>query len=184
MTILYALVGFLDDKTEQYIVGLWDELSQKNISHYAKETQNMRPHITIADYDKLNKEEFIELLNEFYEEKSKVNVTFSVLGTFLKTGTLFLSPTITKAIIGFHNSHHEYFLKYYNADSLYIPNRWIPHCTIANSLTHEKLIEAFNYYSNKIDIIDAKISEVALLEVRYEENNSISASVIYLKKLR
>lgn len=183
MIILYALVGFLDDKTEQYIEGLWDELSENNVSHYAKETQNMRPHITIADYDNLNKEEFIGLLNEYYESKSKVKVTFSVLGTFLKTGTLFLSPTMTKTLIDFHSAHHEYFHKYHNIDSLYIPNRWIPHCTIANRLSHEKLIEAFDYCSNRIDMIDAKISEIALLEVKYEGNKSISAPVIYSKKL-
>ncbi len=183
MISMYALVGFLDDKTEKYIEGLWDELSQNNISHYAKETLNLRPHITIADYDNLDKEEFIVSLNEFYEAKSKVNVTFSALGTFLKTGILFLSPTITTTLVDFHHSHHEHFQQYTNEDSLYIPNRWIPHCTIANRLTQEKLIEAFNYCSNKIDIIDAKISEIALLEVKAEKNNTISAPVVYSKKL-
>ena len=55
----YAFVGYLDRETEVNFRGLWKDLSEQNISHYGVETKGKRPHITIADYDALDKNRIV-----------------------------------------------------------------------------------------------------------------------------
>ncbi len=51
----YALVGYLDNETEKNFRRLWSDLNEKNITQYGIENRGKRPHITIADYDNLEK---------------------------------------------------------------------------------------------------------------------------------
>ncbi|MBW9159249.1 hypothetical protein [Clostridium tagluense] len=64
----YALVGYLDNETESCFKKLWKDLSENNITQYGVETKGRRPHITIADYDNLDSDRFVELVSKFYEE--------------------------------------------------------------------------------------------------------------------
>lgn len=182
---MYGIIAFFDNKTEEFLRQIWRELVDNSISFYSEESGDKRPHITIADYNKIDEEKFIDSMDEFYGSKEEVEITLSTLGTFLNSGTLFISPTLSKDLLDFHNGHHEYF-KAYNDDpnSFYLPSKWIPHCTIANRLSHEKLIEAFDFCSRKIGMIKATISEIALIKVIYEGNKCIAAPTIFSKKLK
>ena len=91
----YAFVGYLDRETEVNFRGLWKDLSEQNISHYGVETKGKRPHITIADYDALDKNRFIQSADAFYADKEQVDLTLNILGTFISTGTLFIAPTLS-----------------------------------------------------------------------------------------
>ena len=145
----YALVAYLDYETEEWFRKSWKDLSEKNITHYGVETKGKRPHITIADYDNLDKDRFMDLLDKFYKEKSKVAISLNILGTFINTGTLFRSPTLSTELLDFHSSHHNYF-KEFNKDenSFYLPGKWSPHCTIASRLSNDNMIQAFRYCKN------------------------------------
>ncbi|MBO9129520.1 2'-5' RNA ligase family protein [Bacillus sp. 165] len=181
---MYAVVAFFDDSTEQYLNDVWRELREQSISHYSVETQDKRPHITLASYGSLDKERFIQDMDAFYDRKPAVDIMFNVLGMFLNTGTLFLSPTLSQALLGFHNSHHKHFSTYNNdPNSLYVPGKWVPHCTIASRLDADKLKEAFQHCSQKIDTLHARIKKVALLEFMYEDNKLIGAPPVFIKEL-
>jgi 2'-5' RNA ligase len=118
---MYGVIALFDEKTEQIIKDIWKELSEKSISFYAEEVEDRRPHITIASYNNLNKSEFIRLMDKFYDDKTNVDITFSSIGSFLSSGTLFFLPTVTTELIEFHFNHHEYFKK----SSMIIPIRCI-----------------------------------------------------------
>lgn len=182
---MYGVIACFDNQTEKYFKNLWKLLVENDISYYSEEVEDRRPHITIADYNKLDEKKFIEDMDKFYGSKSGIQVTLSVLGTFLNSGTLFVAPTLSKELLSFHNNHHEYFKQYNDEpNSFYLPSKWIPHCTIANRLSQEKLVEAFNYCSQNIGVIKAQISEISLIKVKYEDNKSVGVSTIFSKKLR
>lgn len=163
---MYGVIALFDDKTEKVIKEIWKDLKEKSISNYAYEVENRRPHITLASYTHIDKKTFMKQMDELYENKKDINITFSSIGSFLKSGTLFFSPIVTKELFEFHTNHHLSFNQYSdNPNSLYLPKSWIPHCTIANRLSPDKLLEAFNYCINRNDIISGKIKEVAIIEV-------------------
>ncbi|WP_158175251.1 2'-5' RNA ligase family protein [Heyndrickxia camelliae] len=181
---MYGFIALLDKKTEEVVKEIWRDLKKQSISYYAEEVEDRKPHITIAGYNRLEKSDFIRSMDQFYDSSPEVEIAFNTLGTFLNSGTLFLSPTISAPLSNFHRNHHDNFKKYNdNPESLYLPGNWIPHCTLANRLSHEKLCEAFAYCSHKLNTIKAKIAEVALIETIYEGGRCVAALEVYSKKL-
>lgn len=182
----YAFVGYLDYETEAQLKSLWKDLSDANITQYGIETEGKRPHITIADYDNLEKKRFIELLDNFYEEKRKIDMYLSILGTFINTGTLFVAPSLSSELLEFHRNHHSYFRKFNKNDkSFYLPGKWSPHCTIASRLSEENMIQVLRYCKNSISKTYCKLNEIALIEIKFNEDGvAIEDKIIFSKELK
>ncbi|MCP3738136.1 2'-5' RNA ligase family protein [Rossellomorea sp. BNER] len=178
---MYGVIALFDERTEQMIKDIWRELSEKSISFYAEEVEDRKPHITLASYKDLNCIEYIKQLDVFYENKSEIDITFNTIGTFLNSGALFFSPIVTKELLEFHSQYHKHFKGFNdNPNSLYLPNKWIPHCTLANRLSTENLSAAFNYCLTRNGTIYGKIKEVSLIEV----TNRNKVPQIYSKVLK
>ncbi|WP_454190935.1 2'-5' RNA ligase family protein [Paenibacillus sp. Marseille-Q7038] len=155
------------------------------VSKYAEEVQNRRPHITIAGYDSdVDIDQFISDFDCFYESKKQLSITMNSIGTFLNIGILFLAPVPSEELLTFHANHHRFFEKYrMNAESPYLPNNWVPHCTIANRLNDENLKEAMSYCTKRIESISAIIVEVSVTKAIYENNKCIKSPSIHTKVL-
>ncbi|WP_064093503.1 2'-5' RNA ligase family protein [Rossellomorea aquimaris] len=180
---MFGVIAIFDEKTEQNIKNLWEGLHDEKITSYAYEVENRQPHLTLASYEDLNKERFMELMDTYYENKPAIPLSFQLLGTFINSGTLFLSPVVTEELMNLHLQHHQFFNLDGKEDSLYSPGKWIPHCTIANRLTQLKLLEAFNYCSSHSKILSGIIKEIALIELQYDHGKCVGAPVVFSKKL-
>ncbi|GIN40694.1 2'-5' RNA ligase family protein [Heyndrickxia oleronia] len=182
---MYGVVAHFDEESERYIKEVWKELSDQAISTYAEEVIDRRPHITFASYQRLEIDRFIPLLQSCYESSSKLPITLSSLGTFMNTGMIFLAPTPSIELLALHMKHHQ-MLEEFNDQpaSLYLPTRWIPHCTVANRLPMDKLKEAFEYCTKRMKPIDAQMSEVALIKVVDEGRESSRVETIKACPLR
>ncbi|MFJ7935579.1 2'-5' RNA ligase family protein [Sporosarcina sp. NPDC096371] len=178
---MYAIIAVFDEKTEQIIKDIWKELKDLSISFYAYEVENRKPHITLASYMDINIAEYVRQMEVFYKDQESINVSLNSIGSFMNSGTLFFSPTVTKDLFELHSDHHKEF-KQFNDDpsSLYLPDRWIPHCTIANRLSPEKLSEAFNYCSKRNNTLFAQIKEIALIDV----SDKSKAPIIFTMELK
>ncbi|WP_456274561.1 2'-5' RNA ligase family protein [Bacillus sp. AK031] len=162
---MYWVAAIFDSNTEQTIKGIWNELCEESISFFADEISNGRPHLTLASYSSLDKEVYIEGMKDFYKDKRAIDICFNTLGTFLNYGTLFFSPTMTNELFDLHQSHHHYFKAFnHTANSLYLPGKWIPHCTLANNLEPERMSEAFTFCLESNHTITGRIKEIALME--------------------
>ena len=114
-----------------------------------------------------------------------MKISLSILGTFIGTGTLFIAPTLSNELISFHVNHHNHFIEFNkNKNSFYLPGKWSPHCTIASRLDENKMIQAFRYCKSNITKIDATISEIALIEIKFDDNGiAIEDTIIFSKEL-
>ncbi|WP_211745637.1 2'-5' RNA ligase family protein [Paenibacillus sp. Marseille-Q4541] len=181
---MYGVVIHFDVETEAYMKQLWVELSVGGISKYAEEVSERRPHITLASYNELHSKELIDTFEAVYRNIPKFEMKLSTLGMFVNTGTLFIAPTPTQELITFHNVHHHKFIMYEESSNpLYKPNNWIPHCTIANRLTQEKLLEAIHYCNTRIQELTVIIDEVSIIKPEYMNNKCVSAPVIVSRRL-
>lgn len=177
---MYGVIALFDEQTEQIIRNIWDELKEMSISFYADEVVNRKPHITLASYNHFNVADFIKHMDEFYHDVPEMEISFRSIGSFLKSGALYFTPIVTRELMEFHSNHHTFFKQFKDdSESLYLPDRWIPHCTIANRLSPEKLAEGFHYCSRRNDAINGRITEVAIIEFINKNN----VPVIYSKKL-
>ncbi|ERI89664.1 hypothetical protein HMPREF1982_04529 [Clostridiales bacterium oral taxon 876 str. F0540] len=183
---MYAVAALFDNETEKCIKDLWKSLSDKGISNYGQEVKNRRAHITIADYNNLDKNSFESLLEEVYRDKAEVEISLSIIGTFIKSGTLFVSAPITKELHEFHKNYHYNFAKFNDdSNSLYLPGKWVPHCTIASRLNNKNMLRAFEYCTKELSVIKGSITEIALLEFQEfnEDGICINAPIVYTRKL-
>lgn len=182
---LYGVVAHFDQDTELYIKQIWKELSDHAVSRYAEEVQDRRPHITIAGYDSdVDIDKFISDFDCFYESEKQLSITLNSIGTFLNTGIVFLAPVPSQEFLTFHAKHHHFFEKYQmNAEPHYLPNHWIPHCTIANRLNDENLKEAMVYCTKRIERLRATINEISVIKATYENGICIKSPSIHTKSL-
>lgn len=163
---MYGMIALFDEQTEKRIQGVWKGLKQEGITSYAYDVSNREPHLTLASYSSLNVEAYIELMDSHYQTREVVNLAFNTLGTFIQSGTLFLSPTVSSGLRELHSEHHRIFEKFNdNPESLYLPDSWIPHCTLANRLSRKEMKDAFEYCTDTLKPIVGKIVEVALIEL-------------------
>ena len=178
---MYGVVALFDERTEQIIKNIWTELREKSISFYADEVVDRKPHLTLASYHKLDKVRFTDQLNEFYENKPEIDIMFNSIGSFFNTGILCFTPNVTKELIEFHENFHRHFKQFNdNPKSMYLPGKWVPHCTLANRLSPDKLVEAYKHCLYRNDTIVGKIKEIGVIEIVSKNN----APMIYSKSLK
>lgn len=85
---------------------------------------------------------------------------------------MFLSPNPTKELIQFHFNYHNHFKKYSTFSNLmFQPERWIPHCTIANRLDDQKLLEALQFSTKRLESIRTEVQEISLIKLKNQNNN-------------
>ena len=179
----YALLAYFDQKTEQKIKQLWIKLNELNISDYGISMKNRRPHLTLADYADLNIETLNLMLNQYFDNQVQIPINFNGLGSFVGGNILYLAPTLTQQLVDLHKNYHERFKDFnQNPNSYYLPDCWVPHCTIASRLSHETMLQAFEYCQKNFPCTHATITEIGLIEVIFNEENIITKENLIISK--
>jgi 2'-5' RNA ligase len=182
---MFWVIALFDEETEALVKNIWEELREESISYYIDEVQDGRPHLTLASYKELDKENYIRQMETFYDNKQSFDITFNHIGSFLNYNTLFLSPTVTEELLDFHTHHHKHFGTYNTeANKLYEPGQWIPHSTLANKLEPDLLSKAFHYCVDRVGLTKGRIEEVGLIELVEQDGDTMEAPIIYSKKLK
>lgn len=162
----YAFVGYFDQSINKIYQHTWQFLSSRHISNYGMSPKNRQPHITLADYYDLDEENFIRNLEGLYQHQTLIDIELTQLGTFLGTGTLFYSPTMSMSLNTLHSTHHNKMQDFKTLGSYYNPGKWTPHVTVASRLIHEEMMKAFEYC--KRSVIQGQITKLSLIEIIIE----------------
>lgn len=160
---MYGVIAYLNSETEQKINELRDGLVKEGIVGHG-----MRPHVTLGTHLEVDIESFKTSFQDYFQGIAAVPLFFPSLAIFLNSGTLYAAPTKDNVLTNFHQRYHEQFKKDVNQESLYIPSKWVPHCTLVMDLTHENLVKAFDYSARNIQPFHATIDSVALIQLTYE----------------
>jgi 2'-5' RNA ligase len=176
---VYGILGFLDRETEVRIDELRDGMKKAGIADYG-----MRPHVTIATHNELEVELFKKEMEKYFMNQPAIQLFFPSIGMFLNSGTLYAAPTKDSNLTDFHTSYHKRFKGVIDPKSLYAPSQWVPHCTIASHLTHEKLVEAFDYSVKHLEPFTARIESVELLELEFDEDVCTDMNGIFKVNLK
>ena len=177
MSSLYAVIVTFDEIFATHIYKKWDELS--DLSPYINNIEGMEPHITLADYKQLDVQTFKQELHHFSKRMKAIEIEFSHIGSFPANGTVFYAPTTTTNLKQFHTNYHEYFSCFQdNTDSYYVPDKWVPHCTIASRLTEIQLGQAFQHVCEKFEAMRAAVDCIKLIQVVYEDGMCVKCNIL------
>ncbi|EEL50952.1 MULTISPECIES: 2'-5' RNA ligase family protein [Bacillus cereus group] len=170
---MYAVIATFDERFSKHVKAIGKEL--KDFGHNG----DLEPHITLADYHTLDLKTYGEKLEKFTENIECFPVEFASVGTFPTNGTIFLAPTITGRLLELHQSFHNHFKDFHDhPHSYYVPEKWVPHCTIANRLEQEQFVRVMETVYKNFSAQKATIESLKLIRVNDENSNMISCSVL------
>ncbi|MFQ6862029.1 MAG: 2'-5' RNA ligase family protein [Beduini sp.] len=184
--VTYAVVGMLDEKTTQYFKKMWKDLNEYHITDYGTSYNHRYPHITFADYDEIDQARFISLLESSLQNQQQIELSLSILGTFIQSKTLFLAPAFSQKLYDLHACIHNNMKEFdLNQNSFYLKDRWNPHCTIASRLKVSEMSEIIHYCQRHLKPMVVRLAEIALIEITLNASNiAVSDRVLYSKKLK
>ncbi|MEG2288459.1 MAG: 2'-5' RNA ligase family protein [Clostridium sp.] len=169
---MYAVEFFFNEEVDLYIRSIWKALSDANIDSSLNNIEEISPHITLAVYQNINEEAFIEKFKAFKSNFKPINTSFDILGTFPTTGICLIKPTVTEELLKFHGKYHEQFKSFNEtASPYYLPNRWSPHCTLAINLSNDNLKKVFSFALDKFKPLNVTLNDVGLIKICSNNDN-------------
>ena len=174
---MYALLAILDEEANQEIQRLWQVLKEQGLSNYAFETEGFVPHITLADFDHLPLNKAITTLTNELLIHQPIPISFSSLSSFLEANIVFLSPVKSPALASLHLRIHELFSDNISVDSLYGPESWQPHLTLANRINPNNFPKLYELCHQHFSKMESTI--ISLKLIRIDSPNKISSLFDY-----
>jgi 2'-5' RNA ligase len=168
----YGVTLFIDKESEEAIRKIWSEISGLGISSFMIDN-DVRPHITLAVYEELDVDAFLENFAGFANELSPISFSLSSIGTFLKPrGTVFLAPVVTHRLMNIHSRFHEYFHELEHSLSEYsLPGRWFPHFTLAGSIEEDTVSRVIDIGLKASLPEQSRIEEIGIGEFEYKKDS-------------
>ena len=137
----YAIEMYFDPETERQMIGLSQKIADAGISTKFLEWKT-RPHLTLACFSDVNEADCEQRLKAFAQNHKQLPAWLGSVGMFTDSKTIFASPIMTASMYQFQRELHECLQGYDTKGwEWYLPDRWVPHCTIA--LTKEDKDDAF-----------------------------------------
>lgn len=167
----YSVELYFDPATEKTLLALRAELVKHGIRPVLDEIQD-RPHISLAVFPDLDPQAFVRHLRAFAAVTAAFPVTLGAVGSFpTADGVLFLAPAVSPALVETHANFHAIISGLnLNPFEYYLPDNWVPHCTIALDMEPEILSKAFKEARRAFRATTGRVQEIGLVCFRPVQN--------------
>jgi 2'-5' RNA ligase len=164
----YAVHLFFDEKTDQAIRAIWQEMADSSVAPYLGLSSN-RPHISLALCEELDTATCQKRLSDYAAHFQPMPVSFQTLGIFPPPGVVvYTGPVVTDELLTLQrevdgllgNCCHWPEFDYYR------PGKWIPHCTLAMEFDDNRLNEALEIASHLKLPLNGQIVGLGVIEFR------------------
>lgn len=120
-----------DAAADAAIREVWQALAEEIAPHMRD--SGAAPHVSLAGYEGLDVAACRAALQQLAGELAPLDLTFSHFGVFIAPQpVVFVAPTVTDGLLDYHWQIHARCDSLGEAlNPLYMPGRWIPHCTLA-----------------------------------------------------
>lgn len=128
----FAVVLYFEEQHEREFLRIWNTLALEGLSTDLVKAE-IRPHITLGIFDELNCQPCESQLSNVAAQTHPIEFQITHLGLFTHPEpVVFASPTITAELLAFHQTLHNVMkVESKNPWEMYLPDKWVPHCTLA-----------------------------------------------------
>lgn len=140
----FAVQLFFDAATDAALRRICRDLAESNIAPYLHTSAN-RPHLTVALYERLALAESDAALVALAAEVPPFAIAFAYLGVFPPSpeAVVFCAPRSTPRLRAAQAQIHDRLDRLAQGpDERYLPETWIPHCSVATHCPSERLLDA------------------------------------------
>ena len=158
----YAIVLYFDDTTNKIIGNMIERTATLSGNSYMLDI-NIPPHVTLGCFLSDEQSDLLEKVESFAKSVTPFKVTFHSIGAF-EPYVLFASPVKDECLTQMNNALHKLLLNDYEPaeNANYLPDRWMPHCSLAVRLDAEQFAKA-KAIESEIDLpFTARVTKIAL----------------------
>ena len=158
----YAIVLYFDNTTNKIIGNMIERTAVLSGNSYMLDI-NIPPYVTLGCFFSDEQANLYERVESFAKGVTPFEVTFHTIGAF-EPYVLFASPIKDAYLAELNNSLHELLLDNYEPaeNANYLPDRWMPHCSLAVKLDAEQFAQA-KVIESEIDLpFTALVTKIAL----------------------
>lgn len=162
----YAIELCFDSDTEMAVRRLRRKLVDAGLPATLTDTDE-RPHISLAVFNTLDADFWLARLKAFAASLPPFAVTLSAVGSFpTAAGIVFLAPTPTRQLLDAHQRLLDRLrTRHVEPIDYYLPEQWIPHCTVAMNFTEDETSQALAIVRRELKPTRGLILELDLVEV-------------------
>lgn len=142
---MYAVIGLFDEEFEGAVRRVWQGLEGLGLSDYASQVTGRDVHLTLASFETEEIGEVADAIEDFLSGYTALELHFNHISTFLGSSMVTVNPVRTPELLDFHCGLHQLLAAQLSPESLYNPQHWIPHVTLANRILPEKLSDVYTY---------------------------------------
>ena len=138
----YAIVLYFDEDTNKKIGNMIERTAVLSGNNYMLDI-NIPPHVTLGCFFSDEQADLLERVESFAKDVTPFKVTFDSIGAF-EPYVLFASPVKDECLTQLNALLHESLLNDYTPaeNANYLPDRWMPHCSLAVRLDKEQFAKA------------------------------------------
>lgn len=175
----YSIEVYFDAESERMIRRIWRSLHDAGIETIIEQADG-RPHMSIAVFEQVDPQILQPVLQDFAQHLANMSLRFSSVGSFPGLpGVVFLAPLITRLLLRRHMDLHDQLAQIDGQQrTLYQPDNWVPHCTLAYNLPETQVPQAVEIARRLPWPSAVRISELGLTAVQ-EVDGAIALETIY-----
>jgi 2'-5' RNA ligase len=154
-----------DLSSETFVTEVMQQLKDSGLPSNLLE-KSVSPHLTFLASETMLDKRTLEKLDKLLESQTALLLSAVSLGTFVnEQGVLFLGVVVNQALLDIHFSVYDCVIQSSpQLNPYYVPERWVPHITLATGLTREQLAQAVERIELTLPV-ELGVSRLAL--VRY-----------------
>jgi 2'-5' RNA ligase len=162
----FAVELYLDDRSAHRVRSLRRIVAEAGAGSYV-EQGGTAPHVSLAAFDQVHHPRAIAALSRFVESCESLPVSFDSIGAFeTPRGVIFLAPARDESLLAAHAELHGFLRSMMlQSSALYVPGRWIPHCTLARDVPADAMDGAVRKAREALAPFDATLLEIGLVEL-------------------
>ncbi len=162
-----AIQLYFDSRAEQTIRHLRAALAEHGVPPVL-DTLDDRPHISLAVLPGNDPMPLLPYVAELAQAVSAFPIALSALGIFPTTeGVLYLAPTPNMELLAAHRTLHQILAATaFERNAYYLPEQWVPHCSIALELRPAQIAAAVEICLQEFSPLTATCREVGLITFR------------------
>ncbi len=168
---MFAIIAVFDQETEIQILKFWTSLKMAKLDDSMIQIPGNRPHISLGLFQGVERTVFLDAFRKFLETVDSFSIQFDSVGVFPTTNTVFLTPLPSKNFLQVHENLYRSLQDFSDkGDKHYKKEQWMPHCSLAISVSDQKIMDVFENAIQGFQPISGTVERIALIEVFLDEH--------------
>lgn len=167
---MYLISIYFDSNTNKVLNNYIESVANTTANTFMLDN-NVPPHITIAGFRTKNERLAIEAYQSISDKFTEGAIDWVTVGMFSQS-VVYAAPVLNEYLHKLVSDAYEILseIEGIELDNRYIPFNWIPHATIAKTLTKEQQLTAIAILQDRFTVLRGNVVKIGLARTNPFEN--------------